>query len=320
MISREYIRRILREEVESMPTKFRYSTMKPFVKGATKKYYFNDIVPIPDSSPIPGSIKLEGPDGNFIFSKSVLKLELDKKRMSIFQKDFNVDNPEHKTVNRAETTGITSKNIKSALQQAFPQYWNSENAIFSAGLRGIYTIGSKINEPEQDWSIMNYFDTKVEIHDLLYSRYTEENPDMDIVDWMTDVFQNDDDFTDELVKRQWKSIENGIINEKKAIEALISKKGSGNVIVYPFGSKMDRFGGIDVTIDGINYQIKPLSGYKIVDGKYVVSTYGMRDYTSKTKLHKIVFYNGKTCLIFDNKNYSVQGKFNAIFDEKPEII
>ena len=74
MISREHIRRILREEVESMPTKFRYSTMKPFVKGATKKYYFNDIVPVPDSSPIPGSIKLEGPDGNFIFSKSVLKL------------------------------------------------------------------------------------------------------------------------------------------------------------------------------------------------------------------------------------------------------
>jgi hypothetical protein len=173
MISREYIRRILREEVESMPTKFRYTTMKPFVKGATKKYYFNDIVPIPDSSPIPGSIKLEGPDGNFIFSKSVLKLELDKKRMSIFQKDFNVDNPEHKTVNRAETTGITSKNIKTALEQAFPQYWNSENAIFSAGLRGVYTIGSKINEPEQDWSIMNYFDTKVEIHDLLSSVYLE---------------------------------------------------------------------------------------------------------------------------------------------------
>jgi hypothetical protein len=320
MISREQIRRMLREEVESTPTKFTYTTMRPFVKGSTKKYYFNKVVPVPDSSPIPGSIKLEGPEGNFIFSKSVLKMELDKQTISIFQRDFNVSNPEHTAVNKTESTGINSKNVKLALEKAFPQYWNSENAIFSAGLRGIYTIGSKIDEPEQDWSIMNYFDTKAEIHDLLYSRYLEENPDMDIVDWMSDVFRNDDDFTDELVNRQWKSIENGILNEKKAIEALVSKKGSGNVIVYPFGSKMDRFGGIDVTIDGVNYQIKPLSSYKEIDGKYIVSTYGMKDYTNKTKLHKIVFYNSKNCLIFDNKNYTVPSKFNAIFNQTPEII
>lgn len=320
MILRERIRKILNEEFESTPTRFSYTTMRPFIKGSTKKYYFNDIVPEPDSSPIIGSIKLEGPDGNFIFNKSVLKIELDKKKISIFQKDYSMDYPEVKNSNKAEFVGITSKNIKSALEIAFPQYWNSETTVFSAGLRGIYTIGLKINQPEQDWSIMNYFDTKAEIHDLLNLRYLQENPEMNIVDWMVDVFRNDDDFTDELVKRQWKSIENGILNEKKAIDILIGKLGSGNVIIYPFGSKMDRFGGIDVTIDGINYQIKPLLGYKEVDNKYMVSTYGMRDYTSKTRLNKIVFYNSKTCLIFDNENYSVLSKFNVIFSNKPEII
>lgn len=317
---KQQIKKILREEVESMPTRFKYTTMRPFEKGATKKYYFNDIVVVPDTSPIPGKIKLEGPDGNFILDKSVLKLELDKNRISVPQKDIGTEYSGNKKVSKADTVGINSKTIKLALEMAFPQYWNRETNVFSAGLRGIYTIGSKIDDKKQDWSIMNYFDTKTEIHDLLYSRYEDENPDMDIVEWMADLFQNDDDFTESLVERQWSSIKNGIENEKNAIEAFIRKKGSSNVIVYPFGSKMDRFGGVDVTINGINHQIKPLSGYKVVDGQYVVSTYGMRDYKEKTKLNKIVFYNDKICLIFNNSDYSVPSKYIAIFDEKPEII
>jgi ribosomal protein S27AE len=302
------------------PTSFTYVTMKPFKKHKTERYYFNDVLNVPDNSPIKGKIKLNGADGNFILDKNELFFDDVKHNISINKNDFYKNYPEYKKTNNAEKIGITPSSIRKALSIAFPKKgdkgWFEETLGtegITAGLRGYYTIGEKIGDGE-DWSIMNYFDTKDEIHNLLYLKYIESGEEEPIVDWLENLFKNDESFTQLLVDRQWKSISSGLKLERDSVDNFLNKKGGGNVKYYPHGSKMDRWFGVDVTIDGINYQIKPLFSYsKEVESfsepigasagmqtqpkqtdvtKYFVKTYGMKNYiTKKSKVNKIVFSN-----------------------------
>jgi hypothetical protein len=82
---------------------------------------------------------------------------------------------------------------------------------------------------------------------------------------------------------------------------------------------MDRWGGVDVIIDGVSYQIKPLSSYTDKNGVFTINTYGMRDYSGK-KVDKIAFSKNDEILIFDNRNYKVVSKTMAIFNEMPQIL
>ena len=83
---------------------------------------------------------------------------------------------------------------------------------------------------------------------------------------------------------------------------------------------MDRWNGVDVTIDGINYQIKPLKRYNEKDGLFYVNTYGMRDYKNKKSVDKIAFSSNSKVLVFNNANYVVLNKDNVAFSEEPLII
>ena len=267
--------------------------MNPWQKGTTKKYFFNKVRTVPDKSPIPGKIKLVGNRGEFIFNKSDLRFNVEKETISVDQwlldKNFNLG----EGANEPQNMGITPNNIRKALSLAFPNNWMSEDDIYSAGLRGVYTIGDKINDQTEDWSIMN---------------------------WMINLFKNDDEFTQLLVDRQWQSIENGLKLERDSVKYLLTKLKSASITFYPHGSKMDRWYGIDVTINGINCQVKPLTSYSEKDGVYTVYTYGMRDYSSKKMVNKIIFANNKEILIFDNKNYSVNSRSKATFNEQPKIV
>ena len=187
-------------------------------------------------------------------------------------------------------------------------------------VRGVYTIGDKINDKSEDWSIMNYFDTKQEIHDLIFLRYKEQESDEDIIDWMVDLFKNDNVFTQLLVDRQWQSIKSGLQLERDSVKYLLTKFKNADIIFYPHGSKMDRWNGVDVTIDGVNCQVKPLSSYSEKDGIYTIFTYGMRDYSSKKMVSKIIFANNNEILIFDNKNYVVASRSKVIFNESPKTL
>jgi hypothetical protein len=319
------VMRLVNEEEEEIdiidePTKYTYLSVNPWQKGTTKKYFFNKVRTVPDKSPIPGKIKLVGNRGEFIFNKSDLRFNVEKETISVDQwlldKDFNLG----VSANEPQNLGITPNNIRKALSLAFPNNWMSEDDTYSAGLRGVYTIGDKINDQTEDWSIMNYFDTKPEIHDLIFLRYKEQDSNEDIIDWMIDLFKNDDAFTQLLVDRQWQSIENGLKLERDSVKYLLTKLKSASITFYPHGSKMDRWYGIDVTINGINCQVKPLTSYSEKDGVYTVFTYGMRDYSSKKMVNKIIFANNKEILIFDNKNYSVNSRSNATFNEQPKIV
>ena len=104
-----------------------------------------------------------------------------------------------------------------------------------------------------------------------------------------------------MVEIQWKSIESGYKTEELAKKLL----GGNDVIFYPSGSKMDRYEGVDMTSDGVNYQIKPLKSYSgKKEGPYFIKTYGMRNYKDKSLVDKILFVNPNKILIFDNKDYT----------------
>jgi len=213
---------------------------------------------------------------------------------------------------------ITPHQIRKALKLAFSSdgdgsgKWNYENEIYSAGVRGIYTIGEKLGN-DDDWSILNYFDTKKEVQNIINQIYSKSNSDLDIVDWLSNEFKKNSEFIETLVERQWKSIQNGYKSEELA-KTLIN---GDNVIFYPSGSKMDRYEGVDATIDGVNYQIKPLISYSgKKEGPYYIKTYGMRDYKNKLLVDKILFVNPNKMLEFDNKNYS--NTFDtAVFTDLP---
>lgn len=314
----EVVSNVIRESIEEH-SKYTYVTLGLFEKGTTKRYYFNSVLPVNDPNPVEGKVKIEGASGDFIFNRRDLIINPERNTIAINKETFEREYPKYKQIKKTEEIGITSKNIRTALEKAFPQHWKGETPVFTPGLRGIYTIGGKINDPREDWSIMNFFDTKDEIHNLIYLKYFDDTPEVDVVSWMTNLFKKDKEFVKTLVDRQWKSIEKGFKLEKDSVNNFLNKLKTTNVVYFPFGSKMDRWGGIDVIIDGVSYQIKPLTSYSEENGVFKINTYGMKDYTGK-KVDKIAFAKNDEILIFDNKNYKVVSKTLAIFNEIPEIL
>lgn len=312
-------------EEKSEPTTFTYVTMKPYTKFTTNRYYFNDVLKVSDELQTTDKVKIEGPSGDFVFDKNKLIFDVDKRTIYINKKDFYDEYPHYKKINNAETIGITSSNIREALSIAFPKKgdkgWFEEtlgSEGITSGLRGYYTIGEKIGDGE-DWSIMNYFDTKDEIHNLLYLKYVESGSQEPIIDWLVDLFTNDKSFIQLLVDRQWQSISSGLKLERNSVDNFLNKIGGGDVKYYPHGSKMDRWFGVDVTIDGINYQIKPLISYSKEGNDYFIKTYGMKNYNSKkSKVNKLVFSNEEIALVFNNSDYDVISKSYVIFNTNPE--
>lgn len=209
---------------------------------------------------------------------------------------------------------IKSNQIREALFLAFPNNWEEETNYFTSGLRGIYTIGEKLGTDES-WSIMNYFDTKEEIKDIINQSYSKSKDGLDIVNWLVEELRNNHSFVKTLVDRQWTSIKKGFETEELAKDMIQGE----NVIFYPPGSKMDRYGGVDLTIDNVNYQVKPLISYEERENTYVIRTYGMRDYSRKELVNKILFVNPNEILIFDNKNY-INDSNNVTFYSSPEKI
>jgi hypothetical protein len=316
------------KESEIKHTKYTYTTLGYYNKWGKERYYFNRVVPITDNSPVPNHIKIYGSDGDFIVDSSIVNLDQYNNRIYIEKKDFDVLYPNFnfkKNEKLSEKIGITPTNIRKSLELAFPNNWFDESLEFTPGLRGIHPIGKKLGTGE-DWSIMNYFDTKYEIHSLLYLKYFDYldegliSKDDDIVNWLVDLFTKDTEYVKLLVNRQWSSIEKGLKLERQSINNFINKIKSKNVKYYPHGSKMDRWFGIDVTVDGVNYQIKPLINFNKELGNYVINTYGMTNYIPKKQVNKIAFTNNDKCIIIDNSNYTVLSKTKVVFNQEPIII
>lgn len=208
---------------------------------------------------------------------------------------------------------IKSYQIRKALELAFPEYWNKQDKEFSAGLRGIHTIGERLGNDES-WSIMNYFDTKEEIQKILHDKYVSEGGG-NLVEWLVKTFKKDDNFVQDLLNRQWMSIGDGLKREQKILDIFVKKSNTTNYVTFPAGSIMDRYNGIDVIIDNKSFQIKPLSGGKRnLNGNiksYTIYTYGMRDYIGKPVEYIAYVNDNGEYAIFKNENYTVKSKGNV---------
>jgi hypothetical protein len=315
------------------PNVFTYTSLRSYSVGTTKLKYFNNLLPLEYDPSIPDKVKLLDINDNetYIVDKSEIIFGKDnygningRVKEDYFLKKFPVNQNNNQISNIKEPKKVISPIIiRSSLKSAFPEYWVEKNNVFTAGLRGIYKIGDYLKpKTDEDWSILNYFDTKNEIKTMIYNELLNRNlPLNDLISSISTIFK-DKDFMGKLVERQWKSIVSGEQTEINSTKNLVNFLGSNNVKRYFPGEIMDRYEGVDVTIDGINYQVKPLKAYTIDEnGDYVITTYGMKiDYLKKKLINKIVFCNDQEILIFDNKNYTVPAHYLAIFKEKPEIV
>ena len=227
---------------------------------------------------------------------------------------------------------FSSSDVRNALKMAFTEFWRPEDKEFSEGLRGIHTIGEKTGNDYEDWSIMNYFDTKQEVKSLINKKWKEDGTG-DKIEWLSNIFKTDDDFLKKLLDIQWNSIKNGIKNESDAIKSIIdylNKKGINvEVEYYPPGHKKDRKEGIDFTLkpenkDSFTIQVKPLTKIEeTFNNKIKVHTYGMKNlYKANPKLDFIVYSVGPNFFFFRNSNYEVSedGKTVIHNDNPIEIL
>jgi hypothetical protein len=220
------------------------------------------------------------------------------------------------TSNNAQpsSSDFTSDDIRESLEMAFPEYWEDETDDYSAGIRGIHTIGEK-TDTDIDWSIMNFFDTKKEVKTLINQKWNNEGFG-DKIEWLSSVFRDDGEFLDKLLSIQWNSIKGGFENENKALKNIIEMlEKSGlkfDYDVYPPGHKRDRHDSIDLTLniegeEPMTIQVKPVTKTeRMPNGDIKVHTYGMNNYyKSKENLGYIMYNKGNSFIIFKNKNYYV---------------
>lgn len=279
---------------------YSFKTMTPW----TNKYTGEVFVYFNGGEKIDGVLKTDVDDQlvfinlngeTFITKSGFFRYDTSKKSGSLSFNDLKRYNPGVQEILFPKKE-ITSGEIRESLQLAFPNNWKPRDNEFTAGLRGIYTIGDKIGGDE-DWSIMNYFDTKKEIQQIINQYYVSSKKNTELKYWLVDELRNNDDFVKKLIDVQWNSIKSGFLTEKLT-EKII---GTDNATFYPPGSIMDRENGVDMTYDGVNYQIKPLIFYD--KEKNLVKTYGMKNYQNKGLVDKILFVNKNEMLEFDNKDY-----------------
>ena len=224
---------------------------------------------------------------------------------------------------------FTSDEIRESTKMAFPEYWEEETDDYTAGLRGIHTIGEK-TDTDIDWSIMNFFDTKKEVKALINKKWNDEGSG-DKIEWLSSVLRDDEGFLNKLLSIQWNSIKGGFENEIKALKNLtemLEKSGiEFEYDVYPPGHKRDRYDSIDLTLklqgeQPMALQIKPVTKTeRMPNGDIKVYTYGMtNNYKRKDDLGYILYNKGNSFIIFKNKNYYVTPASNGtqvIHKDKP---
>jgi hypothetical protein len=196
------------------------------------------------------------------------------------------------------------------------------------------------NVPGQTWSILNYFDTNPMVIKKLIEWFMHgvfdnmETPKMvsneKFKEWIknnsSSLFK-DGEYLEELVNINLQSYKSGERTENLAIKKLtespfnINRK---NIKQYCSGSKQDRIDGKDIeitTTEGVRYaQIKPLTSINVdvdeITKEYEVYTYHMKNYKKKP-IQYIIFVNSKNILIFNNKNYKLEGTSLVKFTEAP---
>lgn len=321
----------LEPEVESKPEPnvFSYSTLKEFVNPwrlkDPKRLYVNGLQPVKFDTSIPLDkiqlTKIDDSSQTFLINKDEFKQKVNKDNIlkTFIDNNYFVDLSLPIDTIKTDDDEIGSSVIRLALEKTFKDNWYPKDNIFSAGIRGIYKLGDYLNTNE-DWSILNYFDTKNEVKQMIYDELLKRKLSLNDLVTSVSILFKDKMFLDTIISRQLTSIVSGEETERSSIEKISKVLKTKNVTRYLPGSKMDRYNGVDVTINGVDYQIKPLKSYSTDNnGGYVVKTYGMNIKYLKKPIDKIAFCNDKEILIFDNKDYTVPFPEKVIFKAEPKI-
>ena len=208
-----FIKNLIGESLSSpdSPVTIEFTSMKPWKNPSTGKWflYFNGLnITDGEVSGHPRQIVyLEGPNSDYEFDAKYFDYYRNKNtgRLPLFIFDKEYPNEIDKLgFFKSTSTGngeINSKTIREALKLAFPENWLERDKVFSAGLRDVYPIGDKTGDGET-WSIMNFFDTKKEIHELLKKEWEKDGSPEDVIGWMVETFRNKSAFVQSLVDRQ----------------------------------------------------------------------------------------------------------------------
>jgi len=205
---------------------------------------------------------------------------------------------------------ISSTPIKESLKRAFKDNWVEKNDTHVAGVVGVLEI--KKNNPNK-WSIVNFFNTKTSVKDRIIlflvrdyknGKFIPDNNIMEsVINWMRDLFQdiNSSDMRD-LVEIQEKSIMTNYkqeLIESNRIQKLYHPNEP--IEISGFGTIKDIVLGIDATIGGVTYQIKPLSMVSTKDDSIFVNigVSNANDYRDKP-IDRIAFANNRELYVFNN--------------------
>lgn len=235
----------------------------------------------------------------------VFKFQPNDLNLSFYDKK-NVYTPNEKVKNKRPKQTFDSKNFKQALKTIFPINWTSGDQEYTPGLRGIYPF----NE-EDDWSILNFFDTNPHRMRELNILFTASD-DTDPILWLKKFLTDDNNTVLENMLRKQKNA----VTRSDKIESEAMSKISDNVKTFPKGHITDRYGAIDA-IDlntNLTYQIKAANRVEPVvdeDGVLTYKVFGdksrFKDYKNKKDLKKILYYipKEKKSYVFDNDYYEV---------------
>ena len=122
----------------------------------------------------------------------------------------------------------------------------------------------------------------------------------------------------------WSTSARGFELEKSTLQRLKKAYNTltdDRIKVFCKGSPEDEKEGIDFMVDGKGFQVKPLVDATQKNGKWEITTIGMKQYPSN-RLHFMVYSNDNKILIFLNQNsetISRQGDRYVIRYDKPPV-
>lgn len=183
------------------------------------------------------------------------------------------------------------------------------------------------------WSILNFFYSNRKMRKKMYSFFKIDFPLQDqtvdnFMEWIKEnkeiLFGEEGDIAKQLRDVVWSTSARGFELEKSTLQRLKKAYNTltdDRIKVFCKGSLEDEKEGIDFMVDGKGFQVKPLVDATQKNGKWEITTIGMKQYPSN-RLHFMVYSNDSKILIFLNQNYKtehIQGDRYVIRYDKPPV-
>ena len=194
---------------------------------------------------------------------------------------------------------------------------------------------------EDEWSILNRFDTNTKVRDRIKQIFLEKNPGQELTSsGLIDFIENNKkelfngDYTDELVALNKSTIESGNRNEKFAIDVLKKYFGDTGIIKrFCSGDVRDTLKGMDLSVEvgsgSFHVQVKPFEEVKsYVDEENADTYFQLKTYYNPSKYSEknvdIIFFvnfdSQKYILFANNKKYIVAKSTNSVAFYEPYLL